>query len=113
VREILAKDKRQLLEDNHIQGSDSARVNLGAFYNDKLVAVMTFSKPRFFINRKSVKGEEWELSRFAIESGCVIVGIASKMLVHFQRNNDWDKIYTYADLRWSVVGSTMYDTLKR
>lgn len=96
-------EKKQILDDNHIQGNDAASIMYGAYYGDKMVAVMTFSKPRIALGqKKKVEGDVWELSRFCVDVRCRIPGIASKLLSHFKRNNRWDTIYSYADKRWSV-----------
>lgn len=103
IRECDIDSKKQLLDVNHIQGNDNAQINYGAYYNDQLVAAMTFSKPRVALGqKKKVDGAVWELSRFCVDIDYRIPGIASKLLVHFQRNHSWDQIYSYADKRWSV-----------
>jgi hypothetical protein len=89
------------LKKNHIQGADGSQIKLGAFYNDKMVAVMTFAKPRKFMNKNTKEEGVWELSRFATDVNYIVVGIASKLLKHFQRNYEWKEVYSYADLRWS------------
>jgi hypothetical protein len=104
-------EKKTLLDKNHIQGNDNAQVNLGAYYGDKLVAVMTFSHPRVALGQKGNKDRTgvWELSRFCTDVDYRIPGVASRLLKHFQRNWQWREIYSYADKRWSVGG--MYEAL--
>jgi hypothetical protein len=91
IKEIDFKIKNEFLENYHIQGQDNSIINLGAFYNNGIVAVMTFSK-EFGI---------WELNRFCIDYNYNISGIASKLLDHFKTNYQWKEIISYADLRWS------------
>ncbi len=100
VKEIDSKIKNGFLNKYHIQGEDKSRIKLGAFYDNKLIGVMTFSKPRIFMNQKK-KNEVWELSRFATTADTYTPGLASKMLKHFERNWEWNEIYSYADRRWS------------
>lgn len=103
IRECSSADKRQLLQRNHVQGHDNARVAYGAYFNDKLIAVMTFTPPRVSVGHKrNDYSGVWELSRFCTDTDFVIPGIASKLLKHFQRNHQWTQIYSYADKRWSV-----------
>ena len=100
VKEINSKIKNEFLENNHIQGSDRSKVKIGAYYKDKLVSVMTFSKSnisRSFYQEEGV----WELSRFATDVNFVIPGVASKLLEYFKNNYEWKEIFTYADKRWS------------
>lgn len=106
IKQILNSEKRELLTKNHIQGNDNAPLSYGAYYSDKLVAVMTFSAPRVAVGAASTNRERyegmWELSRFCTDVNYRIPGIASKLLKHFQRNNNWIEIYSFADRRWSV-----------
>jgi len=100
IREIEASEKNIFLEENHIQGKDRASIKLGAFFEDDLVGVMTFCSPRIALGKKSEDGV-FELSRFATKKNFYCVGLASKMLKNFERNEKVSKIYTYSDLRWN------------
>lgn len=100
IEEIDSKTKNNFLEEFHIQGRDASVIKLGAFYNDELVSVMTFSHGSI---SKGSRSEEniWELNRFCSSYNYHIPGIASKLLEHFKRNYNWKKIFSYADRRWS------------
>lgn len=102
IRECTKEEKRTLLNNNHVQGNDNSSIAYGAYYNDELVAVMTFAKPRVAMGQKTKSEREWELSRFCTNTNYRIPGVASKLLKHFQANHDWVKIYSYADKRWSI-----------
>jgi hypothetical protein len=99
IKQIPYKQCAEFLENNHIQGSDKAKLRYGAFFNDILVAVMTF-KPTSFV--KGGDGSEWELSRFAVCNYSNIPGIASKMLKRFNADHINPPLISYADARWSV-----------
>ncbi len=100
IKEIDSKTKNEFLEKYHIQGKDNASIKLGAFYNDELVSVMTFSHGN--ISKGSKKKEYvYELNRFATNNAYHIPGIASKLLHYFKCNYDWEQIFSYADRRWS------------
>lgn len=101
IKCIKSTDANNFLKNNHLQFAGRANIHLGAFYNDDLVAVMSFSKKNI---SKGFKGEDgiWELNRFATNKDCRVVGIASKLLVYFERNYDWKEIFSFADRRWSV-----------
>lgn len=100
IKEIDSTVKNIFLDENHIQGKDFSNVNLGAFYNDELVSIMTFSKSNL---AKGFKREEgtWELSRFCTKVDYKINGIASKLLSFFKKNYEWNEIFSFADKRWS------------
>jgi hypothetical protein len=100
IKEIEPKLKNEFLNTYHIQGEDKSTIKLGAFYNDELVSVMTFSHGNIAKGSKSIEGI-WELNRFCSNYNYHIPGVASKLLTHFKRNYEWNKIYSYADRRWS------------
>lgn len=101
IREISSEDKNAFLAENHIQGIDRSKINIGAFYNDNLVAVMTFSKASIAKGSSYIPGV-WELNRFATNKDFIICGIASRLLNYFKKTYSWNEIFSYADLRWSV-----------
>lgn len=111
IGDVHPSQKSKLLNENHVQGNDNASVSLGAYHDGELVAVMTFAKSRVFMKGKVTDKIKWELSRFATDTGYVVVGIASKLLKHFMKNYDWDEIYSFADLRWSDRKKNVYLSL--
>jgi hypothetical protein len=101
VKEITASQARNFCQLNHLQGYGSgAAVKLGAFYEGELLSVMTFSKPSISKGQRAAEDGVWELHRFCVENGVRVIGIASRLLKYFERNYDWNKIFSYADLRW-------------
>lgn len=112
IKMCTKEEKKLLLNSNHVQGNDNAQIAYGAYYNDVLVAVMTFASPRVALGQKDKTKDSvgvWELSRFCTDVNYRIPGIASKLLKHFQRTHEWKEIYSYADKRWSV--GNMYHQL--
>lgn len=106
IKEINNEVKNIFLEKYHIQGKDISSVRIGAFYNDELVAVMTFSKGNISKGSKNIENI-WELNRFCSNYNYLVVGIASKLLTYFKRNFIWKEIFSYCDRRWSN-GNTYY-----
>jgi hypothetical protein len=100
IKEIDTTSKNNFLNQYHIQGQDTSSIKLGAFYNNELVSVITFSKGRLTKGQKNKQGV-WELNRFVSNNNYSIPGIASKLLTYFKNNYYWLKIYSYADRRWS------------
>jgi very-short-patch-repair endonuclease len=103
IREIDTNLKNKFLEKYHIQGNDKSEIKLGAFYKNRLVAVMTFGKLRIALGQEHKEGE-YELCRFASINNFNVIGIGDKLLSHFENNYNWNKIITYADRRWSRGG---------
>ena len=95
VAEVNVSKAKEFLNCCHIQGAVNAKVNLGLFYNDELVSLMTFGKCRFD------KKHEWEMLRFCCKLGHHVIGGAGKLLKHFERQYAPKSIVSYADRRWS------------
>ena len=83
--------KNIFLDNNHLQGADRCNIGYGLIYNNELVSVMTFVKPRF--NKKF----QWELSRFASKDGVNVLGGASRLFNHFIKNYNPENIISYSD----------------
>ena len=94
IKEISYSDSKNFLEENHLQGNCLSKINIGLFYNNKLVSLMTFGKSRFN------KNYDWELLRFCNKLNTSVIGGASKLLKYF-RNNYKGSIISYANKRWS------------
>ena len=95
IRNIEFDEASKFLNKNHIQGEAFASVYLGAFYNNRLVAVMTF---------KLLENEtdNYELNRFASDINCICQGIGGKLFKHFVRTKNPSYIVSFADRRWSI-----------
>jgi len=101
IKEITSIEKNIFLDSNHIQGKDSCKIKLGAFYENELVSVMTFGLGNISRGGNPKELEKWELSRFVTKKEYHVIGIAGKLLEYFKRNYNWREIYSYADLRIS------------
>lgn len=104
IREVSVEDKRVFLEENHLQGNDRSVLRYGLYYNDVLVSLMTFCKPRFL--KKS--HYDWELSRFCSLSGTNVVGGATKLFKHFLKNNE-GSVISYSN--FTKTKGTLYGIL--
>lgn len=94
VREI--SFPKNFLIENHLQGAGvPSSTNLGLYLNEELVAVMTFSTPKFS------KEYTFELVRFCSLLDITVVGGASKLLSYFLSNYK-GSIVSYSDRRWST-----------
>ena len=98
IREI--KDNilvKNFLNENHIQGWSVYNVAYGLFYNEELVSVMTFSKPRSFM-KHSDSDDKVELARFCNKLETHVVGSAGRLFKNFIKHNSQIKvIYTFSD----------------
>jgi hypothetical protein len=94
IKKVDVELKNDFLNLNHIQGQQHSNINFGLYFNNELVALMTFGKSRF---NKSYK---WELLRFCNKKYTRVIGGASKLLNHFIKNYG-KSILTYADRTYS------------
>ena len=92
IKEVNNQEKKQFLESNHLQGNDCSSIKLGLYYQDTLVSLMTFCKPRF--NKKY----EWELSRFCCKANTSVIGGASKLFKYFINEYKPKNIISYSDI---------------
>lgn len=95
IKEISSKEKNNFLDTNHLQGQDKSKIKLGLFFNDTLVSVMTFGKPRF-----SHTDFEYELHRFANKLETVIIGGVSKLWNYFIKTYTPLSIISYSEKNW-------------
>ena len=104
VKEITAAEKNRFMTEYHIQGADICSVSLGLFFQNEMVATMTFARPSRSRNSAQAVNATglWELNRFATNDAYHIRGAAGKLLAYFQRTHQWKEIYSYADKRWSL-----------
>jgi len=96
VKTINLKERREFFEKNHLQGDCKCSVAIGLFDADKLVAAMSFGKPRFN------KNYQWEMIRFCSGSDELVVGASSKLFKYFVDNFDVESAISYADRRWGA-----------
>lgn len=66
-------------------------IKLGLYYNNELIQVMTFGKPRY--NKKY----EYELLRLCTKAGYISVGGAEKLFNYFIKNYNPSTIISYCD----------------
>lgn len=95
VRVIDKPAAEMFLETNHIQGFTDASEHLGAYYQGRLVAVMS-------LKREHGDGK-WSLVRFATDIGLLCQGMAGKLLTAFLRGHSGDvsEVKTFLDRRWA------------
>lgn len=106
IKEIDNKTSKKFMETNHIQGGVNSKVNVGLYYDDRLVSLMTFSKGRVIMGGKK---DEWELNRFCNLINTNVVGASSKLLKYFIDKFKPEKIVSYSDIR--LFDGVMYEKI--
>lgn len=103
IKEISKRDAEFFLEANHIQGFVGSTIHIGAFYKEKLVAVMSF------LNEGA---NVWNLTRFASLNGLVCQGVGGKLFKYFIKKYNPVLIRSFADKRWTLnVENNVYTKL--
>ena len=92
VKNINDECAKNFLDEYHLQGSVSSKINIGCYYKDQLIGVMTFGKPRFN------NTYEYELHRFCWVSTVSVIGGAEKMFSYFLSMYNPTSIITYSDI---------------
>lgn len=87
------------LNENHLMGSVSSGFQYGLFFEEKLVAVATFSKART-MNYEEPHYKSSELFRFASLKGITIQGGLSKLLKALVVEQKIEHIMTYTEAMW-------------
>ena len=104
VREIKSKEANDFLSMYHLQGSTrQVKYACGLFYNNELVQVMTFGKPRYN------KNYEYELLRLCTIPKVSVIGGASKLLKYFEEQVKPKSLLSYCDL--SKFNGEVYEKL--
>ena len=86
---------KNFLNDYHIQGFSPSTVYLGAVYNNKLIAVMSF--------KQDTKGsDKWDLTRFASDYNYICCGVGGKLFNWFIKNYNPTEVKSFADRRWTL-----------
>lgn len=102
IQEITIDDAKLFLNQFHIQGFAPSTIYLGSYYNNKLIAVMTFKK-------ENNKSNNWELNRFASDYNYICQGVGGKLFKYFIRNYDPLMVKSFADRRWTIdVDNNIY-----
>jgi hypothetical protein len=94
IKDIELNEARNFCDVHHLHGYQQSSIKLGAFFENHLVAVMTFG-------RRKITGSntnEWEIIRFCSNQN--IPGIASKLFKFFVTHYEPQTVISYSDNRW-------------
>ena len=94
ITEIPKEKAKEFLDKWHPQGFISSTVYYGAYYDNSLIAVMTF---KYYSDKN-----EWELNRFAASDEYIVIGLGGRIFKHFVLKNDPVLVKSFADRRWTI-----------
>ena len=101
IKEVDSKTCKKFLDINHLQGGINSSVRYGLYYNNELVSVMAFCKPRKNLGQNGEENE-YELLRFCNKLDTTVIGAASKLFNHFVKEHNPTTVISYADRRWNT-----------
>lgn len=92
IKVVNKKEAKVFLNKYHLQNTCKGQtVCLGLYYNDELVQIMTFGKPRYNQNY------EYELLRLCTKSEYIIIGGSEKLFKYFINTYNPKSIISYCD----------------
>ena len=90
IKDVDIDECSSYLVNNHLQGyCKGQEVCIGLYYNNELVSLMTFGKPRYN------KNYEYELLRYCYSAN--VIGGAEKLFKHFLKTYNPKSIISYCD----------------
>ncbi len=95
VKKITKPEADIFLNENHIYGTSTSKVRIGLFFENELVAAMTFAAMRKFQT-----GNSAEILRYCSKNYTTITGGLSKLLKFYMQLYAPQSIMTYTDLDW-------------
>jgi len=106
IKQINSNEKNEFLNKNHIQGTVKSQINYGAYYCNELLSVMSFNDSNRMTH--NLTNGDYELSRFSVKTGVILVGIFNKILKQFISDYKPNKIISYADLNIVNKANNIY-----
>lgn len=85
-------DTKEFLNKYHLQGYVPAEINIGTYYNNELIGIITFGKPRFNNNF------QYEIIRLAYKNGVSVIGGTEKMFKYLVNNFNIDSLISYCNI---------------
>lgn len=89
VKLVDLQETKVFIDKNHLQGYARDTIRVGLYYNNKLVSIMTFGKPRFNLTA------DYELIRYC--SSHTIIGGAEKLFKYFLKTYQPKYVVSYCD----------------
>ena len=101
IQEVSKNQEKVFLTQYHIQGYAKSSICFGLFFDNKLVSLMSFDKPRYN------KNYQYELVRYC--SSCDVIGGVEKLFSYFQKTYHPQSIISY--FYFSKFNGTTYEKL--
>jgi len=101
IREIYDNSiTSNFLVKNHLQGNINSKIKIGLFFNNELLALMTFGNLRRSMGQSNTK-DTYEMLRFCNKLNINVIGGASRLFKYFINKFEPKELISYADRSWS------------
>lgn len=101
VKNVSLVEAEDFCTKYHLQGwNHLGKINIGLYYNDTLVSLMSFGKQRL---KGDIEGY-FDIHRYCVKEGISVVGGADKLLKYFERNYFPKLIRSYSDNNYFTGG---------
>lgn len=97
LKHVNCEDAENFLNSNHVDGYINSHVNIGLYFNSKLVQIMTFIRN---------ENNQYILSQFCSLLNTTVVGGCSKLFNYYIKTYKPHKIDCYADLKYGFNVNT-------
>ena len=104
LKEVTSEESRNFFDQTHIAGKTRYKKAFGLYFEGELVSCVSVKKPI----QKKHGDNVLEISRFASSLNTVVVGGFQKIfkkVLEYARQENYEKILTYADRRFSEGGA--------
>lgn len=101
IKEVDLNISREFLNQYHLQNYVKSDIQIGLYFNDELVSLMTFGKPRYN------KNYQYELLRYVTIKN--VLGGAEKLFKYFLNKYSPNSIISYCD--YSKFNGNVYEKL--
>lgn len=89
IKKVNSRDSKDFLDNNHLFGNRYAKINIGLYFNNELVSLISFS---------GHKDYEYELIRYCNLKNHTIVGGFSKLWQSFLKGYQPETVFSYNDI---------------
>lgn len=103
IKLVNTNDEKQFLNTYHLQNYSKSDICLGLYYNNELIEIMSFCKPRF------TKKYEYELLRLCTKYNYIVIGGTQKLFKYFVNTYEPNSIISYCD--YSKFTGGIYEKL--
>lgn len=101
IQNVSVEDSKEFVNKYHLQGYSNSSIRYGIYFNDKLLGILTFGKPRFN------KEFDYELIRIAWKFDVVVIGGIERLFHKFIVDYNPESIISYCDIS-KFIGEVYY-----